>query len=109
GQREDSRYGGYPYLLLTNGGHVTSYGGLQVGAALRWNTPLMGLVVGASRMSADVTGTGTWTIPMEPPSNIPYEEHSKRDWTHQFYGQYTTGNWRLGGRIPAVLARSGHF
>jgi hypothetical protein len=95
GQREDSRYGGYPYLLLTNGGHIASYGGLQVGADLRWNSPWQGLLIGASRMSADVTGTGTWTIPTDPPATIPYEEHSKRDWMHQFYGQYTAGNLRL--------------
>lgn len=97
GLREDSRYGGYPYLLAGTGGRITSYGGLQVGQDLRWNTPAEGLLVGASRMSADVQGSGTWTLafPGSPPITFPADEHSKRDWTNQFYGQYTRGNLRL--------------
>ncbi|MBZ5577154.1 MAG: hypothetical protein LAP40_11400 [Acidobacteriia bacterium] len=97
GLRQDGLYGGYPYLLSGSGGHLTSYGGLQVGGDLRWTTPLRGLLLGASHAGADVSGTGSWTLafPGYDPFVIPYEEHSKRDWTHQFYGQYTTGNWRL--------------
>lgn len=97
GLRQDNRFGGYPYLLSGTGGELTSYGGLQVGQDLRWNTPLTGLLVGASHMGAEVTGTGTWTLtfPGFPPFTIPYEEHSNRDWTNQFYGQYSSGNWRL--------------
>lgn len=95
GLREDSRYGGYPYLLRTNGGNISSYGGLQVGQDVRWNTPLKGLLVGAAHMGADIAGKGTWTIPLDPPVDIAYSEHSNRDWTNQFYGQYTAGNLRL--------------
>ena len=97
GLRSDSQFGGYPYLLSGTGGNLTSYGGLQVGQDLRWNTPLMGLLVGASHMGAEVIGTGSWTLafPDSPPFTIPYEEHSNRDWTNQFYGQYLPGNWRL--------------
>ena len=67
GQRQDNRYGGYPYLLSGTGGHISSYGGLQVGADLRWNTPLQGLLVGASHMGADVEGKGTWDVTWEDP------------------------------------------
>lgn len=100
GRRSDGKYGGYPYLLSGSNGHIDEYGGLQVGADLRWNTPLHGLIVGASRMSADITGKGTWTLSPEisqipAPVVIAYEEHSKRDWTHQFYGEYTYGKLRL--------------
>ncbi len=97
GQRSDGRYGGYPYLLQENGGRLTTYGGLQVGQDLRWQTPIEGLLVGASRMSQDITGKGTWTgaFPGMEPFSMAYEEHSARDWTHQFYGQYTKGNWRF--------------
>ena len=98
GWREDSRYGGYPYLLSGNGGRLTSYGGLQVGQDLRWNTPLDGLTLGVSRVSADVMGKGFWDMRafgMADP--LPYEERSNRDWTHQFYGQYARGNLRLAG------------
>jgi len=97
GLRQDSAYGGYPYLLTATGGHLTSYGGLQVGEDLRWNTPLKGLLVGASHEGEDITGKGTWTLafPGQPPFTMAYEEHSNRDWTNQFYGQYTIGNLRL--------------
>ena len=88
GQRQDSQYGGYPYLLkgppaLIN---FTSYGGLQYGGDLRWTTPLKGLLVGVSRMNEDIDGYGTTTAfgPL-----TPYHEWSKADWTNQYYGQYT--------------------
>jgi len=100
GLRQDSRYGGYPYLLSVLGARFDSYGGLQVGGDVRWNTPLRGLVAGASRMSQDIDGKGTWYLtpglfPIPEPMLIPYQEHTIRDWTHQFYGQYSAGNWRL--------------
>jgi hypothetical protein len=96
GQREDSRYGGYPYLLSGTGGHIMSYGGLQVGEDLRWSTPLVGLLVGASHVGADVEGTGYWDLSAFGMSSpLAYEEHSNRDWTNQFYGQYMRGNLRL--------------
>jgi hypothetical protein len=90
GQRQDSMYGGYIYLLsdiIT----FKSYGGLQYGADLRWNTPLKGLLVGVSEMKENITGTGT-TPNWFGPGIIAYEEHSKDDETHQFYAQYTLGN-----------------
>jgi hypothetical protein len=39
GHRSDSIYSGYPYLLTQFGTHFTSFGGLQYGGDLRWNTP----------------------------------------------------------------------
>jgi hypothetical protein len=100
GQRQDTMYGGYIYMLQQVGINYTSYGGLQYGADLRWNTPLPGLLVGATDMQADITGTGTWTY-----SNAyfggtgftttPTEEHSRDDKTYQLYGQYNKGNLTL--------------
>jgi hypothetical protein len=97
GLRQDSKYGGYPYMLTATGGNLTSYGGPQVGADLRWNTPLKGLVVGSAHMGESITGKGTWTLafPGEAPFSMAYEEHSNRDWTNQFYGEYTVGKLRL--------------
>jgi len=87
GHREDSHYGGYPYLLkgppaLIN---FSSYGGLQYGCDVRWTTPLKGLLAGVSRMNEDIDGYGTTTAfgPL-----TPYHEWSKADWTNQYYGQY---------------------
>jgi len=100
GLRQDSRYGGYAFLLSVLGARFDSYGGRQVGGDLRWNTPLHGLVAGASRMSQDIAGKGTWYLtpglfPISQPVLIEYTEHTLRDWTDQFYGQYSAGNWRL--------------
>jgi len=87
GQRQDSHYGGYPYLLkgppaLIN---FSSYGGLQCGGDLRWTTPLKGLLVGISRMNENIDGYGTTTA-FGPLTS--YHEWSTADWTNQYYGQY---------------------
>ncbi len=91
GKREDSQYGGYPYMLRSIVNYH-SYGGLQYGGDLRWQTPLKGLLVGASRMNEDITAKGTTAIfgPVTPTM-----EHSKEDWTNQFYAQYARGNFQV--------------
>jgi hypothetical protein len=88
GQRQDSQYGGYPYLLKGPPALITfsSYGGLQYGGDLRWTTPFKGLLVGMSRMNEDIDGYGTTT---QFGLARPYHEWSKADWTNQYYGQYT--------------------
>ena len=86
GRRDDSRYGGYPYLLAQFASiHLTRYGGLQYGGDLRWAPPLTGLLVGFSRMDENIAGDGTVAY---PGLVLPYQEHSKADWTNQFYGHY---------------------
>jgi hypothetical protein len=96
GHRSDSIYSGYPYYLSSFGGHIESFGGLQYGADLRWNTPLKGLLIGASRMNEDITGKGSATDPFNPGAGlVPYSESSKADWTNQFYGEYTAGRFRI--------------
>jgi hypothetical protein len=90
GYRNDSIYSGYPYLISQWGTHLRSLGGLQYGADLRWNTPLRGLLVGASRMNQDISGKGSAFVRLfDPAAGIgPYYEFSKASWTNQFYGQY---------------------
>jgi hypothetical protein len=100
GERKDSSHGGYVFMLQAAGIDYTSYGGLQYGADLRWMTPLKGLLVGASSMRGDITGTGTWTYSNAyfggtGYSTIPTKETTKADVTNQFYGQYTFGNLTL--------------
>lgn len=81
GYRNDSQYGGYAYLVNSDGAQFKSFGGLQYGGDLRWTTPLKGLLVGASRMNEDVTLD--FLAPAE------YRLNSKSEWTNQYYGQYT--------------------
>jgi hypothetical protein len=96
GHRSDSIYSGYPYLLSQFGTLFKSFGGLQYGADIRWNTPVKGLLIGASRMDQDTTGKGSSVNQVDPASGrIPYSEHSKADWTNQFYGEYTHGKLRI--------------
>jgi hypothetical protein len=89
GHRSDSIYSGYPYLLTQFDTHLTSMAGLQYGGDLRWNTPIKGFLLGASRMNQHIKGVGT-SANVEDPSDPPvhYSEHSKADWTNQFYGSY---------------------
>ena len=86
GIRQDSHYGGYPYLLQSVPITCNRYGGIQYGGDLRWQTPVKGLLIGASRMNEIIDGDGTAAF-FGPPS--PYHEESKADWTNQYYGQYT--------------------
>jgi hypothetical protein len=96
GHRSDNLYSGYPFYLSSFGAHITSFGGLQYGADLRWNTPLKGLLLGASRMNEDITGRGSVTDVFDPGAGlVPYSEASKADWTNQFYGEYTVGRLRI--------------
>jgi hypothetical protein len=75
GHRSDSVYSGYPYFLSQYGLHLRSLGGLQYGGDLRWNTPVKGLLVGASRLNQDIPGRDS-----------VLKQDSKADWTNQFYG-----------------------
>ena len=90
GHRSDSIYSGYPYLIFQWDTYLSSMGGLQYGADLRWDTPLPGLLVGASRMNEDISARGRYISPFDPGAGYaPYFESSKADWTNQFYAQYT--------------------
>jgi hypothetical protein len=96
GHRSDGEYGGYRYYLDSFGAQIKSYGGLQYGADLRWRTPLMGLLMGVSRLNEDITGKGLAINPFNPGAGlVPYSEFSKADWTNQFYGEYTKGRLRI--------------
>ena len=96
GHRSDSTYSGYPYYLSSFGGQIKSFTGLQYGGDLRWNTPLKGLLIGATRLNEDITGKGTTLDPFRPGAGVvAYSEASKADWANQFYGEYTLGRLRI--------------
>jgi hypothetical protein len=96
GHRKDSDYSGYPYLLSQYGITFYNFGGLQYGADLRWHTPVKGLLLGVSRLDQDINGDGVAVNPLGlPPGIYPYTEHSKSDWTNQYYGSYAAGKLRI--------------
>jgi hypothetical protein len=100
GHRSDSLYSGYTYLASQFNIVYSRYGGLQYGGDLRWNTPLKGLLMGASRVNESVSGKGTFN----PGAGfIPYSESSKADWTNQFYGEYTVGKLRIDSEYRRYL------
>jgi len=98
GARWDSYYGGYPYELRKTLAPVnlTSNGGPQYGADLRWQTPLPGLVTGISRMNQHDSGTGTF-VPFWNPAvgKIPYWEYTRHYWLNQYYGEYSKSRLRV--------------
>lgn len=98
GERRDSYYGGYPYALRETVApiNLTSNGGPQYGADLRWQTPLRGLLAGISRMNQHDDGKGTF-VPFWNPAagTIPYWESTRHYWLNQYYGQYSKGRLRL--------------
>ena len=96
GHRSDSIYSGYPYLLSQFNVNFTRYGGLQYGGDLRWSTPVKGLLLGVSRMNQDINAKGT-------AFGFPATEHSKQDWTNQFYGEYAHGAFRIDSEYRRYL------
>jgi hypothetical protein len=88
GRRADIMSSGYPYLLSSYGIFLKSYGGPVYGGDFRWNTPVRGLTVGVSRLNEQITGKGTYL-------GSAYYEHSKHDWTNQYYGQYVKDKFHV--------------
>ncbi len=104
GHRSDSIYSGYVYLVTQYGVHISRFGGPQYGADLRWNTPLTGLLIGASRLNQNTSGKATFVNPLNPSAGfVPMDEGSKADWTNQFYGQYTRGKLRFDSEYRRFL------
>lgn len=104
GHRSDSLYSGYPFLLKQFGTYLTSLGGLQYGGDLRWNTPLKGLLIGASRLDQDITGTGTAPLLFSPVTVIaPYKQANKSSWTNQYYAQFERGKLRIDSEYRRYL------
>lgn len=89
GHRSDSVYGGYHYLVMGWGVFTREMGGLQYGADLRWNTPVKGLTIGASRLNQELAATGMFISPLNPNAGLlPYESSTKKYWTNQYYAQF---------------------
>jgi hypothetical protein len=104
GHRSDSIHGGYVYLAAQYGLYYSRYGGLQYGADLRWTTPVKGLLIGVSRMTEDITAQATAKNPgTSGPAFFSESDHSKADWTNQFYGKYTVGKVEIDSEFRRFL------
>jgi hypothetical protein len=104
GHRYDSIYSGATYIATEFGIHGSTYGGLQYGADLRWQTPVTGLLIGASRLNERVTDRGKFLDPFNPAAGaVPYAAVSKADWMNQFYGEYTWGKLRIDSEYRRFL------
>jgi hypothetical protein len=95
GHRSDSVYSGYPYLERQWGVWFRALGGLQYGADVRWNTPLKGLLMGASRINQALAGKGSFVNLLTPAGVVPYETSTQTDWANQFYAEYLHRRLRL--------------
>ncbi len=98
GDQVQSIYGGYPYLLTIHGIYIDHTGGLTYGGDLRWQTPVKGLLGGASYEGNRVRNTGQLNPSVAlggPDILVPYWEQSRSQFTEQAYGEYTRGNLRV--------------
>jgi hypothetical protein len=91
---------GYIYSLQASGIYMTRYGGLNGGGDLRWNTPLKGLLIGAAYKRQYPHGAGTCgdspaCVHLNTGGVGPYWEKERKDYTEQFFGQYSRGNFRF--------------
>jgi hypothetical protein len=102
GRRNDDLRGGWPYVIdeqWNNQIKLNRYSGRQFGADLRWNTPVSGLLVGTSHINGALRGTGI-LFELNDAGDLtgnssPYFEKSNKDFTNQFYGEYTRGDFRV--------------
>lgn len=92
GHRSDSIYSGYAYLGSAYGVTTDHSAAIQYGGDLRWNSPLKGLLIGASRLN-EYTSTKA-TSNSAAGLAISFED-SRANWTNQFYGEYTVGKLRI--------------
>jgi hypothetical protein len=88
GLRSKDAYGGIAFGLksLSINETLTGHNG---GGDLRYNTPIPGVIVGASFVAAPNHGFGTRY------GTVPYDHRSQKYNTTTYYAQYTKGNLRL--------------
>jgi hypothetical protein len=100
GSQLDDKNGGYRYGAQSFGLQIKSISRAQVGADLRWNSPLKGLVVGASYLS--IPGGAAATVALAPTMILPVTIDAS-DRTSVFYAEYKTGGLTLAGEYRREL------
>jgi hypothetical protein len=86
GHHSESPHSGYAYFFNSDDVTFGFIAGPQYGGDLRWETPLHGLLLGASRQNTDNTDSYALRLPTGP---VPLRTTDNSDWANQFYGQYT--------------------
>ncbi len=81
-----SPHSGDAYLFKSDGITFGSIAGVQYGGDLRWQSPLKGLLVGASHENQNYTSLYTVNLPSGP---FPVQASDNSDWVNQFYGEYS--------------------
>jgi hypothetical protein len=94
--------GGFIYVPATTPKIIDYYGGPVAGADLRWNTPINGLLLGASYMKADITTTGIYKTSV----TVPYKMITLTDPTYAFYVDYSIGKLRFNGEYRREIKDS---
>ncbi len=97
----DTSHSGYIESLVPFGINLKKFGGMEEGADLRWATPVPGLLLGVSDMIQYPHGKGT--CPATGPLCVAfnqggpgaYWEKYRKDFSTQFYGEYTRGPFTL--------------
>lgn len=98
GDQIESIDGGYPHLLKIHGIYIKSSAGPTYGGDLRWITPVKGLIAGGSYERNETTNTGLLNPSVAlggPDVMVPYKEWARKDFTQQFYSEYTVGKLRI--------------
>jgi hypothetical protein len=107
GHTSYGRYSGFEYLAVAHQLKYSQYGGLQYGGDFRWETPLKGLLIGASRMDGQLGGRGIFTgFQAEGIPALAESDKSRPNWTNQFYGKYAVGKLRIDSEYRRFLSES---
>jgi hypothetical protein len=104
GQRPNDPDDGYLYTLAKRQ-TLDSYTGPIYGGDLRWDTPLRGLLLGASFSAQHPSGSGLLPTGQRSAISEPKDQMSR------YYGQYTLGNLRIDAefsRHHGYLVRAGN-
>ncbi|HEY7209873.1 MAG TPA: hypothetical protein VH477_06330 [Bryobacteraceae bacterium] len=84
------RYGGYSYGAASFGVLLKGMGGTMEGADLRWQTPITGLLAGASYMHQSV-----WSKGFLDSSGVLQSDNGRRNNRTQFYLQYVRDRFKI--------------
>lgn len=99
GVSSDSKHSGYYFNTQDGGVPTKSLDRTSVGADVRWNTPVSGLMAGSSFQRQTLKLDGT----LATAGNLPYRIDARKGIeTTAFYGDYMVGNLHLAGEFRHV-------